>query len=145
MDMNSRSGFQDQSVGERTPVVLIGFGLIAAGLVVLMFLGSELLGVYNDPAKHHFVVKISGAMAGAEVKIENKTVSINQPFALGIAVVLLIMFAGLGVSIASMLISSGGRMLSPEITSELAKINIKLQEMGAQRSYGSGAGNTPPD
>ncbi|MDH5638447.1 MAG: hypothetical protein OEZ04_08150 [Nitrospinota bacterium] len=142
MDMNSRSGAQDRSVGERTPIVFVGFGLIAAGLVVLMYLGSELLGAYNDPAKHHFVVKISKAMADAEVKVENKTISINESLALGTAVVLLVMFAGLGVSFASVLISSGGRMLSPEVTNELAKINIKLQELGARGASGPGSSSS---
>ncbi|MDH5677364.1 MAG: hypothetical protein OEZ55_05460 [Nitrospinota bacterium] len=136
MDMTTRPGRENQSFGERTPVVAVGFALIAAGLAVLFYLGVELLAVYDEPAKHPFVVKISKAMAGAQIKIDKQTLSINEPFALGTAIVLLVMFAGLGISIASLLISSGGRMLSPEVHTELAKINIKLQEMSNQRSFG---------
>jgi hypothetical protein len=120
--------------GDRAVLLLAGFALIGLGLAALLYLAGEIVNAYNAPLTHHFIADISKGIGNARIMVDGKALSINEGAALGASIFLFAIFAGLGISIAGLLIKSGARLISPNLNTELAKIRRKLEEIGGGAS-----------
>ena len=140
MDFDQEPGADSALHGERGVTLAAGLGLLGAGLAVLYYLVMEILAFYKDPVGNHFIAEITRKIGTARLMLDGKAIEINEGAAIGAAIFLLVILAGVGVSICSLLISAGVKLLSPEVTRELAKISRKLDAMSAKGARQRGGG-----
>jgi len=142
MDFDHEPGKDSSVSGERGVVLAAGLALLGAGLTALYYLVMEIVAFYKNPVANRFIGEITGKIGTARLIVDGKTFEINDGVSIGPAVFLLILLAGVGVSICGLLVSAGVKLLSPEVTRELAKMRLRLDAM-AQAAARRQSGGQP--
>ena len=111
--------------------LMLGFGMIGAGLLVWFFLARELFNTYNDFGSNGFVTKLSEILSGQKLFMidELTSLSIGEGGARLFALFALFLLAWTGVSLASGLIKNGAQLLSPAFQSDIESIKIRLNRV----------------
>jgi hypothetical protein len=123
---------QDIIVEVPRPVVLLGSVLIISGIIVTLYVASQVFQVYqehaidNNPFVSHIMQLISGSTF---VEFGGQAIVVGEAFALSSAVGILVVFAWLGISLGISLIKAGAHIVSPAYRTELASLKLKVNRL----------------
>lgn len=112
------------------PILYLGIGLIAVGMIVALYIAGQVLALYTDVESNTFVAYLIRQLTGSALLADgNHNITIGQGGATLAAVVSFVIIAWAGAVIAFSLIRAGSQLISPVIQMQLAGIKLKLSQL----------------
>ena len=118
-----------QDEEDRAPLLVwLGVALLAAGVIVVLFIASEVLAVYRDPDSNGFINYLNGRLLNSELFVADSPVVSGDGGATITASVLFCLIAWVGAGIAFSFIRVGYELSSGSLGLNLIAARTKMKE-----------------